>query len=82
MDPDLLERVCTRHQKMGEQAAKRNAEARRESGDPVSAFRCPFCLEWHVGHGPSLTTMQEVALALRERRGNRPKEREEHELAT
>lgn len=37
------------------------------NGKPYSHYRCPVCHQWHVGHVPSMRTLQEVADLIRGR---------------
>lgn len=49
----------------GKDIARRIAEHHRAEGDLVGAYRCPFCHLWHVGHVPSLESLQLIADAIR-----------------
>jgi hypothetical protein len=55
---------------------QRNAQAYSAQFFDLSAYRCPFVLEgedhWHVGHTPSMESLQKIALAIRDLHGNHP----------
>jgi hypothetical protein len=71
----LEQRVCLHKRRLGRKAAMGLAGRLRVDGDPISAYRCPFATgddaHWHIGHGPSLLTLERVAEVLRDRRMNR-----------
>lgn len=46
-------------------AAARRARAK---GEAVRAYPCPWCCEFHIGHVPSLESLERLAVALRARR--------------
>lgn len=35
------------------QARAAAAEARRETGHDIEAYRCGYCPKWHIGHVPA-----------------------------
>lgn len=53
----------------GSQAARQMAKRlnRDERTSPYSAYRCPVCHKWHVGHVPSMESVQEIADMIRGR---------------
>lgn len=68
----VVEHACTRKRAYERRGAQRAAEQMRARGDEVSAYRCPFCDAWHVGHVPSLEGMASLARAIRDEHGNAP----------
>lgn len=37
----------------------------RALGDQYRPYRCPFCASWHVGHIPSMKTVEQIARVIR-----------------
>jgi hypothetical protein len=63
----LRESVCGHKQKHDHPKAAR-AHARSlewNKHEHVTPYRCPFCKSWHVGHPPSMKTVEKIALAIR-----------------
>jgi len=68
----LQHRVCDRKVKMGRKAAMKVADEARRQGTPLAAYRCPFLdadgeSHWHIGHAPTMRTLERTAELLRER---------------
>jgi hypothetical protein len=70
----VIERACTRKARLGMRTAQRLARWKRVEGHEVSAYRCPFCGSWHVGHVPSVEGLEQLARAIRDQHGNAPGE--------
>lgn len=68
VDLDALQaRMCDGKTAMGAKAARECAQRMRSEGHRVSPYRCCFCEDWHVGHVPSMTTVELIADAIRQR---------------
>lgn len=50
---------------VGPKDARDHAARMRAKGGPCSAYRCPFCGSWHVGHPPSVEGMKAIARVIR-----------------
>lgn len=61
----VRERTCTRKLRRSERDARSFAVKLRASGVAVSPYRCPFCRGWHVGHPPSMETVELLARVIR-----------------
>lgn len=63
----VKERACGNKIPHSRDTARRIAEHHRAEGDLVGAYRCPFCpgKHWHVGHVPSMESLQQIADAIR-----------------
>jgi hypothetical protein len=64
----VRERTCDRKIRYGPRLARSTAARMRGQGENVSAYRCPFSApetHWHVGHMPSMESLQELADAVR-----------------
>lgn len=68
----VVEHACGRKRALDRRHAQKVARAARERGERVSAYPCPFCESWHVGHVPSLDSMEDIARAIRDQHGNAP----------
>lgn len=55
---------------------ERGAKATASRLDGCRAYRCPFTLtedgHWHVGHVPTMTTVEAIARTIRDLHSNRP----------
>jgi hypothetical protein len=63
----VLERMCHGKKRLGAKAARRVADAVQATGEDVHAYRCCVCRCWHLGHTPSMATVESIAAAIRER---------------
>lgn len=61
LDDHLRYSVCDRKKKLGRTAARRLARTARGDGAQLAPYRCPFCHEWHVGHPPTMATLEHLA---------------------
>lgn len=61
----LRQRVCGDKPSYGPKGARAMAEHLRGAGIWVSPYRCVFCHWWHVGHPPSMRTVEGLARAIR-----------------
>lgn len=68
----VIQHACTRKRAVDRRTALRTARKMRAEGEAVSAYRCPFCDAWHVGHVPSLDGLEDLAHAIRDQHGNAP----------
>lgn len=72
----IEQRVCAQKVKLGRATAMRIAQAQRDAGEHVSAYRCIFATElgghWHIGHGPTMLTLERLAEVLRARSSGLP----------
>jgi hypothetical protein len=64
---NIEERVCGTKRRLHRREARTVAQRFRHHGHRVSPYRCPFCGSWHVGHVPSMTTVAQIAQAIRQR---------------
>lgn len=70
-------RVCgnkRRHETCGD--ARREARRVRGNGHKVEHYRCPFCELWHIGHPPSMETLEALARVMRGLDPNPPEPKE------
>ncbi len=80
LDPSsrgVIRAACLTKALWTEQGARNSARRMRaELGELVRAYPCPFTLagshHWHVGHVPTMRTVQRLALAIRDLHGTRP----------
>lgn len=61
---------CRRKRRYHSQQQAQRSLARRRKADPgavegVVAYRCCFCRGWHLGHVPSVDTLEQIALEVR-----------------
>lgn len=61
---------CRRKARYRHQDEARQVLERRTVDDPaavagVRPYHCPFCRGWHLGHVPSLETMEHIAAEIR-----------------
>lgn len=62
----LRRHTCDRKDRLGQRAARDLATTiRADTGDAVSAYRCPFCRSWHVGKTPSVGALSDIGRAIR-----------------
>lgn len=61
----IRDRSCTRKEKMGPKRARNVAAAKQLQKIDVHPYRCPFCGSWHVGHTPSMPSVETIAQAIR-----------------
>lgn len=61
----LRRRVCGVKAAYSAKGARGQAERMRCLGELVSPYRCVFCHWWHVGHTPSMETVEALAKAIR-----------------
>lgn len=57
-------RVCGTKVRYGAKAARARADS---YGNDVRPYRCPFCGGYHVGHAPSMQSVETIAAAIRAR---------------
>lgn len=58
---------CAGKIRYGVQLSHTIAERLRARGRAVTAYRCPWCGSWHLGHVPSIDRLREIADAIRAR---------------
>lgn len=64
----VLLRMCEGKKKMGAKGARAAAASvSRTSGEDVHAYRCAVCRGWHIGHTPSMESVEAIAEAIRHR---------------
>lgn len=69
----IIEHACLEKKRWSRNGAWDAVARLRRKGDQVSAYRCPFKGDhWHVGHIPSMATVEDLALAVRDLHGNLP----------
>jgi hypothetical protein len=66
----LRRSMCGRKARLSEHSAQRAAMAARGQGTALSAYPCPLCVDgdrrwWHVGHPPTMATVELLARYLR-----------------
>lgn len=72
-----IDRACLSKNALGRDAARRVCEEARRVGNHLQAYRCPFFEDghWHVGHVPSMASVDLIARAIRDLSGNLPTSR-------
>lgn len=65
---DAIEaRACLRKSRYSVAGARQRAAELTRPGQRISPYRCVFCGCWHVGHTPSMESIETLAAAIRER---------------
>lgn len=68
-DAELRARVCGDKRDYGDPAeawqVRRRMIAQGFDAEPLRAYRCPLCRRFHLGHPPSLETLEGLARLIR-----------------
>ena len=78
LDPEsrrLIRSGCLGKTIWQERGAKESARRLIRQGKECRAYRCPFTLKdhhWHVGHVPTMATLEGIARTIRDLHGDRP----------
>lgn len=79
MPPDVnvdavRQRTCGDKRRYRTRWGARHAAERRSqaSGDTIRAYRCPFCPSFHIGHVPSMESLEALAEAIRSHPAGEP----------
>lgn len=72
----VISAACLTKTLWSRDGARASAARLRAEGETTTAYPCPFVMagerHWHVGHVPSMKTVQGLALAIRDLHGTRP----------
>lgn len=66
-DEAILNRGHDDHLPYSRPTARKVAQRLRAQGIAVSPFQCHVCPHWHIGHTPSMETVEKMAAAIRRR---------------
>lgn len=63
----VLSRMCQGKARRNAKNARQAAARLQAKGEDVHPYRCNVCSWWHIGHTPSMDTIEAIAAAIRHR---------------